>query len=903
MLEQLYAEPPTAGTRPTPETLPEWEKRAEELLAEQVSIAGGAAALRVGRHRLLTLVLAFLRRDADRRDTYDDVRVEASFGFDAEGDPGALDFGDWELHGFIDRIDVDRSRGTAIVHDYKLSREVPAHGSFESKRRMQLALYLKAVQEKWDLQPDAGLYQPLGKAGSGVPRGLARKEVRDDDPGAPRPPQERLGIRREVRGGRRHRRVARHRLRGADPRRGDRPQPARRQVPLVLHLRPDLPHGPQGRPRWRWRGVSRTPEQRAAIDRRDRDVFLRAGAGTGKTGVLVDRYCAAVADDGVSPEAILAFTFTERAAGELRRRVRAELVRRAAEAKGPDGDPELAQRLDDAIRGLGAAPITTIHGFCRRLLSAHPVAAGLDPALPRARCLRGDPRRLGRLRTGAGGPARRRRRHRRAGRRRLPRRSRAGPDPRRLRGAPQPRRGARAAADHSARPRRGRAADEERRRQRRRARREAAASRTAALPARRSWPALPDGRLPTFEELAELESDSSSKVTERQACLDAIAEAIAVAAEPGQGMEVYGVFGRALHHFAKRYDEAKRERSGLDFEDLQLGAVSLLRDSPGIGSSYRERFAHLLVDEFQDTNALQLALIEQLRGPDSRLFVVGDRFQAIYGFRHADIGVFNREEERFRERPRAEVLSLTGNFRSRPQIIAAANAMGAATMSDFAELSAGRPEPDAAGANVELLVTEPKGWDDEEMGLERRSGDPMPADAVAEARNVAQRLRVLADEGAAAGDMVVLLRAFTHVDAFEEALDRVGLAPYVAGGGGYWSQQQTQDMICLLSAVANPLADEQMLGVLASPACGVSPDTLWLLRRAVGSKRTIWRAILAAAGAEQLELEDSDALDRDPRRGPRAACADPRRAAQPSAPRRAPAARVAGRAGDHPVRL
>ena len=124
--------------------------------------------------------------------------------------------------------------------------------------------------------------------------------------------------------------------------------------------------------------MSRTPEQRAAIDRRDRDVFLRAGAGTGKTGVLVDRYCAAVADDEVSPESILAFTFTERAAGELRRRVRAELVRRAAEAK-EDGDADLARRLDDAIRGLGAAPITTIHGFCRRLLSAHPVAAGLDP--------------------------------------------------------------------------------------------------------------------------------------------------------------------------------------------------------------------------------------------------------------------------------------------------------------------------------------------------------------------------------------------------------------------------------------------------------------------------------------------------------------------------------------------
>ena len=205
--------------------------------------------------------------------------------------------------------------------------------------------------------------------------------------------------------------------------------------------------------------MSRTPEQRAAIDRRDRDVFLRAGAGTGKTGVLVDRYCAAVADDGISPEAILAFTFTERAAGELRRRVRAELVRRAAEAKGPGGDAELALRLDDAIRGLGAAPITTIHGFCRRLLSAHPVAAGLDP---RFRVL--DASEATRVAWGAfevaledliaedDGTAERRRR-------RLPRRPRARPDPRRLRGAAQPGRGARAAADHAARPRRGGAAD------------------------------------------------------------------------------------------------------------------------------------------------------------------------------------------------------------------------------------------------------------------------------------------------------------------------------------------------------------------------------------------------------------------------------------------------------------
>src|SRR5689334_1401493 len=102
-----------------------------------------------------------------------------------------------------------------------------------------------------------------------------------------------------------------------------------------------------------------TPEQRAAIDVRDRDVLLEAGAGTGKTGVLVDRYCDLVTEDGVSPDALLAFTFTDKAAGQLRERVRDELGRRAA------SDPRAAARLAEVLAGFGGAWITTIHGFCR----------------------------------------------------------------------------------------------------------------------------------------------------------------------------------------------------------------------------------------------------------------------------------------------------------------------------------------------------------------------------------------------------------------------------------------------------------------------------------------------------------------------------------------------------------
>src|SRR6185436_977613 len=113
-----------------------------------------------------------------------------------------------------------------------------------------------------------------------------------------------------------------------------------------------------------------TPEQEAAIAATGTDVLLEAGAGTGKTGVMVERYCRLACEDEIDPDAILAFTFTDKAAAELRQRVRNELSRRAAAGS------ERAGRL---LGEIGGAWITTIHGFCNRLLSGHPVAAGIDP--------------------------------------------------------------------------------------------------------------------------------------------------------------------------------------------------------------------------------------------------------------------------------------------------------------------------------------------------------------------------------------------------------------------------------------------------------------------------------------------------------------------------------------------
>ena len=113
-----------------------------------------------------------------------------------------------------------------------------------------------------------------------------------------------------------------------------------------------------------------TTEQRAAIEATEAESIVEAGAGTGKTGVMVDRYCRLVCEKGVSPDAVLAFTFTDKAAAELRQRIRAEIERRAEAG---------SERARELLPRLGSAWVTTIHGFCNRLLSAHPVAVGIDP--------------------------------------------------------------------------------------------------------------------------------------------------------------------------------------------------------------------------------------------------------------------------------------------------------------------------------------------------------------------------------------------------------------------------------------------------------------------------------------------------------------------------------------------
>ncbi|HEY6730749.1 MAG TPA: UvrD-helicase domain-containing protein [Solirubrobacterales bacterium] len=599
-------------------------------------------------------------------------------------------------------------------------------------------------------------------------------------------------------------------------------------------------------------GREPTPEQAAAIAVRGRDVLLEAGAGTGKTGVMVDRYCRLICDSGLAPDSILAFTFTDKAAAELRQRIRTELARRAERG---------SERAVAALASIGSAWVTTIHGFCNRVLAAHPVAAGVDPnfrvldAPEAARAAREafDDALVEFLATGDAAREETVAAYDIEGLRAM---IAAVHEELRSRGEASPKLPVTPPSDPEAALRRvveaantcleelnegnGKRAAQER-----------------ELPERALARLSAPGPAPSLDQLLKLTTKSKAKALAPYK--EAADAAVARVAEAGEGEVVYGHLAELLELYAHCFEAAKERRAGIDFEDLQILAARLLERAE-IGEHYRSRFRQILVDEFQDTNRLQLRLIEALHGPKTELIAVGDELQSIYGFRHADLEVFRRQREEIERRPDADLMRLSGNFRSRPELVGAVNLCGEKLLKEaYTPLRVG--DPASGTGTVELLLTARDGWDGDGIELEPAIDGSTPLNCLAEARFVAARLRELADAGVPRSEMVVLLRAFTHLDAHEDSLERAGLRPYVVGGRGYWSQQQVADVCALLAVIANPLDDHALFGALASPACAVAPDTLWLLRRAAGKRRHVWPAVERAAGAGEAELVEPERLE------------------------------------------
>ncbi|SNB67627.1 ATP-dependent helicase [Thermoflexus hugenholtzii] len=280
-----------------------------------------------------------------------------------------------------------------------------------------------------------------------------------------------------------------------------------------------------------------------------------------------------------------------------------------------------------------------------------------------------------------------------------------------------------------------------------------------------------------------------------------------------------------------RYEERLRAADALDFDDLLLRAVELFEEHPDVLARYQERYRHILVDEFQDTNTVQYLLLRLLASRHRNLFCVGDEDQSIYGWRGADF----RNVIRFREHfPDARIIVLEENYRSTETILQAAQAVIRRNTERYNEkrLVAAR----GPGAPITLY----EAFDEED-----------------EAAFIARRVQELIEAGRIQpGEIAVMYRTNAQSRALEEAFLQAGIPYRLVGGVRFYQRREVKDLIAYLRLVLNPHDDLSLVRVLNVPPRGIGPATMARLSAlALQEKTSLFAAVeQAVAGAPGISL-------------------------------------------------
>ena len=578
--------------------------------------------------------------------------------------------------------------------------------------------------------------------------------------------------------------------------------------------------------------------RRRALEDLDTTFLVEAAAGSGKTTLLLGRIVSLVRSGRARLAEIAAVTFTEKAAADLRVRLRGELARAG---------------LHDALRELEIARIGTIHAFAAGLLRERPVEAGVDPGftvtdplgarllldrtweawLPEA------------LSDEAAAEPVRRAIERGVGLERLRELTFALVEQRDgLAGLPAPaefpespaglNREARATLARLADVARDAVKDPEDRAARCLADLAAWVRQTAAMPEADQVSALlGPSRLP--DKPATLGNKAKWRdrgaLEECRAGLQALRERVEAARAVAHHNLVAGLAGWAAD-FVQAYDRAKARAGCLDFLDLLLHARDLVRDRPDVREDFQRSIRYLLVDEFQDTDPLQLETVLALvaDAPPGSLFVVGDPKQSIYRFRRADIETYDAAKATIATR--GEILTVRANFRSTRAILDAVNGVFEGVMvtppdgayqPDYVAFEPA-PKTEPGGPPVVLALT----------------SDGAPATSAAdawgqEARLVAAYLvREIEQRRFRYGDVALLFRAMTGVAAYEDALRAAGVPFRTVGGRHYYDRSEVGWTIAALAAIEDPHDPVALVGALRSPFFGVPDEALLRLHQAGG---------------------------------------------------------------------
>ena len=623
-----------------------------------------------------------------------------------------------------------------------------------------------------------------------------------------------------------------------------------------------------------------TPAQRAAaVERIGENIALSSGAGCGKTLVLARRFAELLmrSDEQDDPLGrFVALTFTDKAALEMLQRVRGTLREFAAAAAGPK-----RRALLEWIDALPEARISTIHSFCAAVLRTHAVEAGVDPGF--AVCAdddllsrtifaeavelavlasveqgrQGAAALIGRLGfAAAAGLVGELAEIRTACRldewldppatlRRWERELRAAPEAaisrlcvdagfqealRELRSARCSNEGDRLAAARDellhvveqvlggAGPRdptlRGRGDSD-------------------------TWAALAAVAIRGGSDKSWGAPGSAAKIRRlMRRVRDGLADCAAFDEQLGpadqEAAEALGALAGMATAAIEQYEQLKRRRGMLDFADLLVKAGELLADGP-VADAVGKQIQQLLVDEAQDTDSLQVELLERLafgrQSPASRpgrLFIVGDPKQSIYRFRGAQVEVFEQLRGRL---GRDSQIDLDLSFRSHPQGAAFINHLFAPIMGDeYVPIRAHRDQSPPQ-ASVEFILA----TGDEDAPIDR-AGAATQAQAAVTAGRIAEMVargeRLVWNSSDAQwrpvryGDIAVLFSRMTVSAGYERALADRGVPYYVLAGTGFYKQQEVFDLLNALSAIDNPFDDIALVGALRSSLFGLDDNAL-----------------------------------------------------------------------------
>jgi DNA helicase-2/ATP-dependent DNA helicase PcrA len=303
---------------------------------------------------------------------------------------------------------------------------------------------------------------------------------------------------------------------------------------------------------------------------------------------------------------------------------------------------------------------------------------------------------------------------------------------------------------------------------------------------------------------------------------------------PGNIQSGGDYFADVMQRIYEAYQE-RCDRAGLvDFAELLLRAHELWLNQPALLAHYRQRFRQLLVDEFQDTNAIQYAFVRMLAGDSGGVFVVGDDDQSIYGWRGAKV----ENVQRFlRDYPGASTFRLEQNYRSTATILNAANAVIA-------------NNPERLGKNL---------W------TEAGAGEPIDVYAayneIDEARFIVQCIQGWVSGGGRYDDCAVLYRSNAQSRAIEEQLMQAGVPYRVYGGLRFFERAEIRDTLAYLRLIANRDDDAAFERAVNTPTRGIGARTLDAVRQQASSARSsLWQASRTLAEGEHLPARARNAL-------------------------------------------